>query len=178
MLEEIEIWKSLDFMGYPDYEVSNWGQVKSFKQGREKLLKFLKGSNEYLNVRLCKNNKAKNFTVHRLVATAFIPNTENLPIINHKDENKQNNHVDNLEWCTHEYNINYGTRSKARKTKKPKTKKPKRKKILQFSLDNVFIREWETITSINLDLNINIGNICQCCKGKLKTAGGFIWRYK
>ena len=116
-----EIWKdiviekngvSYDFSG--KYQVSNMGRVKSLIDNhgkyREHILKpRLNKENKYLQVRLFKGSKGKEFTVHRLVANAFIPNPNNLPIVNHKDENPSNNCVDNLEWCTNEYNLNYGT---------------------------------------------------------------------
>lgn len=112
-----EIWK--DVIGYEGlYQVSNIGNVKSLDRvvrygrtlkGKEKT-KF-EEKDGYLVVALCKNGKAKHIKVHRLVATAFIENPFNLPEVNHKDENKKNNHFDNLEWCTTKHNINYGTRN-------------------------------------------------------------------
>lgn len=99
-----EIWK--DIAGYEGlYKVSNKGRVYNLKF--ERFMGHI--SNKYMCVRLGKYGKQKNYKVHRLVAQAFIPNPDNLPFINHKDENKLNNCVDNLEWCTREYNVNYGT---------------------------------------------------------------------
>lgn len=181
-MEKTEVWKSLDFMGYPDYEVSNLGRVKSLdkyinscygsKQLRkEKILKQGKCTNGYLKVVLVKNGKIKNFTIHRLVALAFIPNPENYNYVNHKDENKQNNKVENLEWCTAKYNTNYGTSIK-------KMSKAKSKPILQYTKDGIFIKEWDSATTASKELNISQGNITECCKGKRKSASGFIWRYK
>ena len=115
-----EIWK--DIVGYEGlYQVSNLGNVKRLKgyKGRgkgyiveEHLIKPSINSNGYQNVVLCKNGKTKTFTMHRLVAIAFLDNSEKLPQVNHKDENKLNNCVDNLEWCDRVYNNNYGTRNK------------------------------------------------------------------
>lgn len=115
-----EIWK--DIVGYEGlYQVSNLGNVKRLKgyKGRgkgyiveEHLIKPSINSNGYQNVVLCKNGKTKTFTMHRLVAIAFLYNSDNLPQVNHKDENKLNNCVDNLEWCDSKYNNNYGTRNK------------------------------------------------------------------
>ena len=178
-MEEIEIWKSLDFLGYPDYEVSNYGNVKSFKLGKEKKLKFLYGSNEYSNVRLCKNNKVKSFTVHRLVALAFIPNPENLPCINHKDENKQNNHVSNLEWCTKRYNAIYNdAHIKKGEKQRGKPNYKNRKPILQYTKQGEFVKEWESAITASIELNINYSSIHQCCCNRIKSSGGYIWRYK
>lgn len=190
-MEEVEIWKSLDFLGYPDYEVSTLGNVKSLNYrhtGKEKILKQMKHKNDYLHISLYRNGKHKNYDTHRLVALAFISNPNNLPQVNHKDENKQNNKVDNLEWVTSKYNNNYGTRNeKASKVQKGKPKsdehkqkisEARRKPILQFTLDNIFIREWDSAKSASKELNIDSGFIAKCCKGKCKFAYGFLWKYK
>lgn len=104
-----EIWKSIvGFEGL--YEVSSLGRVKSLKFGKEKILKPNKVKG-YLRVELLKNGQRKLIYVHRLVATAFLPNPEGLPEINHKDEVKTNNIVDNIEWASRWYNINYGSRT-------------------------------------------------------------------
>ena len=115
-----EIWK--DIVGYEGlYQVSNLGNVKRLKgyKGRgkgyiveEHIIQPSINSRGYQNVILCKNGKTKTFTMHRLVAIAFLYNSDNLPEVNHKDEDKTNNCVDNLEWCTAKYNVNYGTRNK------------------------------------------------------------------
>ena len=102
-----EIWKDIE--GYEGhYRISNFGRVYSIKSG---ILLKQKNKRGYLEVGLCKNGKHRYMQTHRLVALNFIPNPENLPHVNHKDENKQNNCVSNLEWCTVEYNINYGSRT-------------------------------------------------------------------
>lgn len=121
-----EIWKDIvDYEG--KYQISNLGRVKTLGRicenvGKnqfssyitkrtipEKILSVF--GNRYLKVALFKNGKRKYYSVHRLVAEAFIPNPNNLPIVNHKDEDKTNNRMDNLEWCTYKYNANYGTRN-------------------------------------------------------------------
>lgn len=101
-----EIWKVID--EFPDYEVSNYGNVRR-KFRRLEGYKYLKPQlteRGYLAVILYNNKtkKRKRFRVHRLVAKAFIPNTDNKPQVNHKDMNKKNNHVENLEWCTNQEN--------------------------------------------------------------------------
>lgn len=109
----IEIWK--DITGYEGlYQVSNLGRVKStqyFHGTNERILKPISTHNGYFRVHLRKDGKLKTFKIHRLVAEAFIPNPDNLPQINHKDEDKTNNRVDNLEWCSARYNCNYGGRN-------------------------------------------------------------------
>ena len=111
-----EIWRPV--VGYEGlYEVSSYGRVRSldryinnnsFRKG--KILKFSTNRRGYLKAHLSLNNKVKTYLVHRIVAISFIPNPDNLPEVNHKDEDKTNNSVDNLEWCNRSYNINYGTR--------------------------------------------------------------------
>ena len=159
-----EIWK--DIKGYEGlYQVSNLGRVKRFYQNNNLIKKPSDDKDGYLIIGLWKEGKRKTFKVHRLVAEAFIKNTNNYPCINHKDEDPKNNLVDNLEWCTVEYNNNYGNRKK-------KTQKP----ILQYSKDGKFIKEWESISLAQRELNLS--SLSQCCQGKAKTRGGYIWRYK
>lgn len=110
----MEEWKPI--VCYEEkYQISNYGQVKSLNyrgSGKDKILKLQKDTYGYSKVILYKNGKAKTRMVHRLVAEAFIPNPNNLPQINHKDEDKSNNCVDNLEWCSAKYNNSYGSRKK------------------------------------------------------------------
>lgn len=121
MSDYIEQWKDIE--GYEGlYQVSNLGNVKSLnrtsiKEGRdyrvkEKILKTFLCSSGYPTVVLSNNGKKETLMVHRLVALHFIPNPHKYEQINHKDENKNNNNVDNLEWCTQDYNLHYGNRGK------------------------------------------------------------------
>ena len=144
------------------YAVTSCGKVWSYK--RKRFLKPKANKYGYLFVSLWKDNELKNFYVHRLVAEAYIPNPENLPQINHKDENKANNCLQNLEWCDAKYNANYGTRNE-------KFKKP----ILQFTLDGELIREWPSATDVGREVRCNIK---ECLRGRSKSAYGYIWRYK
>ena len=120
----------------------------------------------YKQITLSKNNKRSTKKVHRLVAQAFIPNPDNLPDVNHKDENKHNNNVNNLEWCTKEYNFYYGTAIQRRG-----------KKVIQCDLTGKQLKEWESTKEVERQLNIDHAHISKCCKGKQKTAGGFKWIY-
>ena len=168
-----EIWK--DKKDYEEhYQVSNCGRVKSIRFGKERILKPVPNSFGYLFVKLCKDGKAKAFTVHRLVAEAFLPNTDNLPLINHKDECKTNNNVNNLEWCNSKYNINFGTRNE--KVSEKMTNGKLSKPVLQYTLDGQFVREWESTAECGRN-GFNQGNVSTCCQGKRKTHKGFIWRY-
>lgn len=178
-----EIWKDiLDYNGI--YQVSNLGNVRSFNCYNLKKPHFLslrKDKKGYLYVGLTKNGKTKAKKVHRLVAEAFIPkeqikqyNNEKINYdkldVNHKDEDKTNNCVDNLEWCTHSYNAHYGTGIK-RMGEKHKSK------VVQISLNDDVIKIWNSIKEAALELNISKEGISSCCRKKSKTSGKYKWRY-
>ena len=182
----MENWK--DIQGYEGkYQVSDCGNVKSLARDvynprgnvyhlEEKILVPLLNSKGYQFVHLYKNGTSKAILIHRLVAMAFIPNSENKPMINHKDENPLNNCVDNLEWCTASYNANYGTRN-ARIIQNRRSYKlennPRAKAVFCVELNKIFdcaIRAGE-------ELGVCASSISQVCKGKLKTAGKLHWKY-
>ena len=182
-----EIWK--DVKGYEGYyQVSNLGRVKSldrnydvinklgFKQrinskGRIRIPQ--KGSNGYLFVSLSKDNKIKQILIHRMVAIAFLPNPDDLPEVNHKDECITNNAVNNLEWCTSKYNANYGTRNERC------FPKAQCKAVNQYSKDGKFIKRWNSLGDAYRTLGIDRSQIINVCKHKKQcvTAGGFKWEY-
>ena len=170
-----EIWK--DIKGFEGlYQVSNMGRVKSLR--RNIILKSRITRNGYERVNLSANNIPKLYSVHRLVANAFISNPDNLPQVNHKDENRTNNHVDNLEWCTQEYNQNYGTIN-IRKSQKQLNDKNKSKVVLQYTLDGTFIKEWKSTMDVQRNLGFAHTHISECCRGKQANyAYGYIWKYK
>ena len=128
------------------------------------------GRGNYQYVELCKNGKRECKKVHRIVAETFIDNPYNLPCVNHKDENPLNNCVDNLEWCTHKYNLLYGDRRK-------KVIEKERKAINQYTLDGFFIKTHYSMQSAARFINKNASAICMCCKGKQKYAYGYKWSY-
>lgn len=171
-----EIWKPIK--GYEGlYEISNWGRVKSLnyrKTGRAELMKLVKSKKGYLTVMLHKNGKYKKFFVHRLVASTFLENPDNLPFINHKDEDKKNNKVGNLEWCNNKYNSNYGTRN--HKISSTNTNGKLSKPVLQFTLSGYLIKEWVSMAECTRN-GFQQSAVCRCCKGKQKSAYGFKWCY-
>lgn len=183
-----EIWK--DIQGYEGlYQVSNLGRVKSLKFKKDKMLNGGNNGNGYLFVGLSKNNKVKNHYVHRLVAIHFIENHDNLPEVNHiKESEKWNNAVTNLEWCTHDYNMNYGTlnermaksltgrnlsheakqkMSKVRKGKNKGTKNPYARSVICLTTGDIYL----TLTEAKEKTHASVPNISLCCKNKVKSAG-------
>ena len=165
--------KSLDFLGYPNYTITDDGRVFSLDYrhtGKKKEVKNTTSQFGYIILRLKNEDGRKWWFVHRLVALAFLPNTENLSQVNHKDECKTNNNLENLEWCDAKYNCNYGTRNK-------RMSKTQSISIKQFTKDGVFIKEYPSMKEAARKLNISQGHISSCCKGKSKSAYGYIWRY-
>lgn len=168
----MEIW--LPIKGYEGkYELSSFGRVRSLNYHRTGQTKYMILQNDkygYKCVPLRKNGKLRLYKVHRLVAEAFIPNLFGDPQVNHIDEDKTNNHVDNLEWCDAKYNVNYGTaiERSAEKQSKP---------VLQFTKTGEFVREWPSTTEAGRN-GFNQGNIVSCCSGKRKYHHGYIWKYK
>lgn len=152
----MEKWKQIK--GFEElYDVSTMGNVINVRNGR--LLKPMVTDKGYLSVVLQGNSKRKVFKVHRLVAETFIPNPTNLPQVNHIDEDKKNNNVENLEWCTNAYNTTYGN-SKLKISKKVQC-----------------VETGEIFKSIrNAIESTGIHGIQKCCSGKLKTSGGFHWK--
>ena len=159
-MREIEEWRDIE--GYERiYQISSLGRVKSLKFGKERILKPGKERNGYLRVCLSKDRKLKWYYVHVLVLSAFIPNIENLKTVNHINEDKTDNRVDNLEWMTSKDNVRYSQAVA----------------VNQFTLDGRFIRTWSCIREIEYQTGFSNGHIVKCCKGKHKSAYGFIWRY-
>jgi len=165
-----KIWKTInDYEGL--YQVSNYGEIKSLQhyRGKENILR-QRIKRGYYTIGLRKQNKRKWYIVHRLVAMAFIPNPNNLPQINHKDENKLNNNVENLEWCDALYNNCYGKRlnkvSNSNKTKK---------QVIQYDLNMNKLNIYNSIASASRSTNTNITSISKCINNKRKTANNYIW---
>lgn len=166
------------------YEVSNSGQVKSIYRYK-KILKPMISNTGYERVDLFKNKVRKQFSVHRLVAMAFIDNKDKKPFVNHKDENKRNNNVDNLEWVTHIENCHYGTAIKRRTENLDYQKRVVNnarqieacsKPVSQYKKDGTFIRKWRSASECSRATGITISSIRRSATGERKTAGGFIFK--
>lgn len=158
MLEESkEIWKEIDGLEGL-YEVSTKGRVRKLKNGR--ILTGYCNKDGYQIVNL----KNKPYPVHRLMALTFLPNPNNLPEVNHKNEVKNDNDISNLEWCTKSYNVNYSIHNQSCR-------------INQLTLDGEFVKAWESSQQIERKLGYSQGHIIDCCKGKRKRAYGYCWEY-
>ena len=171
--------KSLDFLGYPNYSVTDDGKVFSLNYnhtGEKKELKQRKDKYGYFGVTLFNENGKKCLLVHRLVALAFIPNTDNLPQVNHKNEIKTDNRVENLEWCDAVYNMNYGTRNK-RSAEKQLNRKDKSKPVKQFTKDGLFLKEYQSMKEAARQTGFYKSAIVNCVQGRTKSSYGYIWRY-
>ena len=198
---------NLDFIGYPNYSVDIKGDIYSNRHG---ILKGYKMPNGYNVITLWNDSGCKRYLRHRLVALAFIPNSDNKPCVDHINGDKTDNRVLNLRWVTYKENNNnpitrihiseakkgkycgenhpsWGkirtdeTKRKMSEAKKGKycgENHPKARAVLQYTKDGEFLSEFKTIREASQILNICESSISQCCKNKLITAGGFIWKYK
>ena len=147
-----------DIKGYEGlYGITSCGKVWSYK--KKKFLSPGENGDGYLFVILCKNNEMKKYYIHRIVAEAYLPNPENLPQVDHIDNDRTHNYLNNLQWITHRDNVRKG----------------RNKPILQYDLDGNFIREWPSATDVGREAQKNIVN---CLKGRRKSAYNYIWKYK
>lgn len=173
----MEEWRNIDeYEGL--YQVSNCGRVKStqyYHGTYERIMKLNKRNDGYIGVQLWKNGKCKSYLVHRLVAQAFLNNPYNLTEVNHKDEDKSNNNVNNIEWCNRVYNNNYGTVKQRIAYKMTNGKLSKT--VYQYTLDGEFIAEYPSTHEVERQTGFNNAYIGKCCLGKFKTAYGYIWKY-
>lgn len=186
-----ELWK--DIKGYEGlYQASNFGNIRSIvfhnnicRKYRIHILKQQIDRYGRKRISLTKNGERKLYQVHRLIAMTFLDkqdfkymdseNKEHINLkdleINHKDENPLNNNVENLEWCSHNYNMHYGNIEEKKRNSK------KTKRIEQYSLYGKYIRTWDSVLDITKDLGISKQSISYCCNKKIHTAGGYVWRY-
>jgi len=168
----MEHWK--DIKGYEGrYQVSDKGRVRSLPcksstkyYGAKVLAQFIGSGHGYMIVNLSR----KTHYVHRLVAEAFIDNPNNYPCINHRDENKRNNNVGNLEWCTYAYNNNYGTRN-------ARISQNEGRAIVQYDLNGNVIKIWSSAARAAKQYGVKRTTISGCCAGRQRTSCGYTWRY-
>lgn len=171
---EGEIWKPIE--GYEDYQISNYGRVKTFKKRGDKINGVIHGlcktNKGYYILKLYKNGRWKYNLVHRLVATAFISNPDNAAYVNHKDEDPSNNKADNLEWCSFIYNRNYGTC-------KERANRGKYKKIKGVAVDGGKVLFFDGIIEAERQTNglFRAQNITHCLHNRQKTHNGYKWYY-
>lgn len=185
-----EEWK--DIPTYEFYQASSFGRIRSKKRKvknkgtyggwctfNSKILKQYIDNMGYYFVVLCINGKTKRIRVHRLIAFTFLDNANNYNEVNHIDGNKLNNHIENLEFCSHKHNMqeawNLNLISRCHKKGKEHHRSIT---VLQYDINGNFIKEWECIRQVEKELGICNQNISKCCKGKYKTCGGYIWKYK
>ena len=171
-------WKKIE--GFENYEISDTGEVRSLRRLVEitrngktfsshrggLILKQAKTNCGYYGVVLCRDKANFPRLVHRLVAEAFIPNPQNLPQVNHRDENKGNNRADNLEWCTPKENSCYGTRPQRLQTK-----------VAKYDTDGNLLRVFDSVREAGADAGCHYTSITHCCRGSQKTCRGYIWKY-
>ncbi len=182
-----EVWKPVVGWEY-SHEVSNMGKVRSLDrttiQGvnikgrilrpfKQKVVSGING-NPYLMLQLNCDGKSKTYPVHRLVAMAFIPNDNpsEKTEVNHLDENRSNNRADNLEWCSHSDNINYGSRNQ-----RQSCNNPLRREVDQYTLDGELVAHYYSTTEAAKVFNGDSSNISAACRGVSKTAYGYVWKY-
>lgn len=166
-----EIWKPIN--GYESlYEVSNQGNVRSTKAyNKNSLVKGRKDKSGYIRVNLWKNGKRSTKTVHRLVLGAFCGLSDNVKkSVNHKNEIRSDNRLENLEYCDQKYNNNYGSRNR-------RISLALSKKVCQYTKEGVMIKVWDSTMQIERELKISNKNISACCTGRVKTCHGYIWKY-
>lgn len=192
-VDEMEIWK--DICGFEGlYKISSYGRIKSlhyYGGNRVKILKPVKDSDGYLTIGIWKDKKRYSKKMHRLVAEAFIPNPENFPQINHKDEDRENNHVENLEWCTNKYNVNYGNHSlhaaqaqmgkrhTAEHIMKIRANAPGSKAVLMINPDDMsIVVEYVSGSEAARQIRGTATNVAYACRNQGTKYKGYFWRYK
>lgn len=187
----IEKWRKIK--GFKGYEISSLGRLRSHRIGHKHtntvptrmLHPSINGNGYYVSQLMGSDGQPHNVQIHRLVAIAFIPNPHHFPIINHRDEDKTNNRVDNLEWCTYEYNSNYGTwiHKRAQKFKKDhfyeKRALRQNKPVLQIDpLTRKVVKKWDSCIQAE-KAGFNCHHIGQCANHRVgrRTHKGFCWEW-
>lgn len=183
-----EEWKEIENTN-KRYYVSNTGKVKSCKNGKEIILKPQKDKDGYLQVGVTFTTGVKTQKIHRLVSKAFIANPLNMPQVNHKDENKENNNVNNLEWCDSKYNINYGThiqkvadalrgrKHKAEHIEKIRQNAPNSRKVIMTDMNGIEIQRFRSASEAGRFLKGNATNVIAVIKGRKRSYKGYLFKY-
>lgn len=170
-------WKSVDrYNGL--YLISDTGKVFSVQTNR--IMKTHHIKNGYEKVEMTINGKARKEFIHRLVAEAFIPNPDNLPCVNHKDEDPRHNDVSNLEWCTYEYNTNYGTNIERRvehTAYKRGGDNVGAKRVYQYDMQGNLVNEYPSVADASIATGYNKKSIAKACSGGLKKYQNYVWSY-
>lgn len=159
---------------YSNYAVDRMGNVYSLRKNKQ--LKPKKNWDGYLRIQLWDHGDCKYVSIHRLVAEAFIPNPENKPFINHINGIKNDNRIENLEWCTQRENINHAFKT-GLSQKCPKNFKALSKPVEQWTIDGKYVKTYPSTMEVERCLGIAHTNVSACCTGKMKTAGHFIWKF-
>lgn len=172
-----EIWKPIkNYEGR--YEISNYGRIKSFPTQRRTTIIILKNKltkDGYYETTLYSEEKPKSIRNHRLVAEAFIQNIENKPQVNHKDGNKLNNYVGNLEWVTNQENITHSIEIGLQNPIGHNN--PNAKQVAQYGLDGNLIKKYKCMRYAEEQTGVRYTNISRVCNGHRKTSGGYIWKF-
>lgn len=165
-----------DIKGYSRYTAFGDGEGEVWDNEKEMFVNKVKcGKYLFIAMRSDDGEWHTGLRLHRVLAEAFIPNPDNLPQVNHKDENPENNNIGNLEWCTAKDNSNYGTRNERISEKMTNGKLSK--KVAQYTLDGKLVKIWPSVMEIVRQLGYSQGNISMCCIGKRPTAYGYVWKY-
>ncbi len=174
-----EKWKYIK--NSSEYEISTLGNIRRNKRNLK-----ISDKPTYKIIRLKLDDKYKTYYIHRLVAETFVPNVNKKEFVNHKDGNKHNNNIDNLEWCTRQENEIHawknGLKEKIRETSKENLKIARKyihvnKPVNQFDLNMNFIKKWDSAFQAQKKIGIDSSAISKCCNNKLKKAGGYIWQF-
>ena len=188
------ILKVKSIKGLKNYFIDEEGNVWSdmpwrYKKGLRKMKPWLNHRWGYYYVSLKTEKGKKHFKLHRLIAEAFIPNPDNKPCVDHINGITTDNRIENLRWCTQQENMNNpiakkrraetmkGKRASEETRLKMRRSSSKKKSVIQYTKDYVFVAEYESAKEAERQTGIWQSNISLCCKGKVKSAGGFIWRY-
>ncbi len=162
-----EIWKLIK--GFDGYQISNYGRVRNVNTG--KILKPQTRPDGYISIYIGKRGSQKNRKLHRIIAEAFIPNPNNYPEVNHKNEDKSDNRIENLEWCTREYNMSYGKYSLYKVPLVDSSIK-----VIQYDMNWNFVRHYNSIREAARKTGFSKSAIQKCINKELQTVGCFIWR--